>query len=506
MSTIYDKITISNPSGGLTSTYNGTQINVDTPAVSNVLKAEVTFESTQNLNGYGRPWPAGGYVNHLPYPYTSASQTKSGVTFTMSADGVTMNGTATAEISISLSYQNLSLVNGSYYAFYGGTKTYNTDGVGLYIDSDYGDLLYDEGSGIEFRYYTDDDLLLGIKIKNGTRLSNVKFTPMLTVRASKGAQYSPYANICSFSSAASSILYKRASATSSYINQYSKSFNKSIYFGTFDYVSGQLISEYAAVALTSTDFEWSVYNNSSNSRAFRAQIPGMYGGSQSQCDKDKCYCTHAVWSTTNTYGKYGWFYYANGYVYFMDYGSPQKWSTVDDFKAWLDAENAANTPVTILYPLATPEESTLTRTTLQTTAGVTYWDTSSTESSRRPLTLTIRQTTFNLPRPLNFNVQREDIYAGQYTTCTGETRSDRIGWKYSDMSWSWDALNQIDVEKLCSLSGECTLTFDDPLGDSIEEQFIRKSVVSMRSRNKFKDEYWWTGVSCSISFIESHTD
>ena len=227
--------------------------------------------------------------------------------------------------------------------------------------------------------------------------------------------------------------------------------------------------------------------------------------SHSSYDFARCYCTHAGWTTSSERLGFGKFYYSYGYVYFPDYSS-KRFSSVDEFTAWLDLQESRGTPVTILYPLSTPTETTLSTTTIKTLAGQNYFDTSSTESSRFPLTMTIVQSGFTLPRPLNFAVQREDIYAGQYTTCTGATRADCIGWKYSDMTWSWDGLKQSDVEKLCGLTGECTLIFDDPSGDTIEESFIRSSVVSMRCRNKFEDEYWWTGVSCSISFIDSHTD
>ena len=227
--------------------------------------------------------------------------------------------------------------------------------------------------------------------------------------------------------------------------------------------------------------------------------------SHSSYDSTKCFCTHASWTTSSERLGFGKFYYSYGYVYFPDYSS-KRFNSVDEFTAWLDLQESRGTPVTILYPLSTPTETTLSTTTIKTLAGQNYFDTSSTAANRLPLTMTILQTSFILPRPLNFAVQREDIYAGQYTTCTGATRADKIGWKYSDMTWSWDGLKQSDVEKLCSLSGECTLTFDDPSGDTIQESFIRSSVVSMRCRNKFENEYWWTGVSCSISFIGSHTD
>lgn len=317
--------------------------------------------------------------------------------------------------------------------------------------------------------------------------------------------YVPSQNRCTYSGATSITLYKRSEQSSSYVNSYYKYLNTTVYNGSFEYITGKVTKTYASITLNSSDLTWAVYNDSSTSRAFRATITNMKSLSHSSYDSTKCFCTHASWTTSSERLGFGKFYYSYGYVYFPDYNS-KRFNSVDEFTAWLDLQESRGTPVTILYPLSTPTETTVSTTTIKTLAGQNYFDTSSTAANRLPLTMTILQTSFILPRPLNFAVQREDIYAGQYTTCTGATRADKIGWKYSDMTWSWDGLKQSDVEKLCSLSGECTLTFDDPSGDTIQESFIRSSVVSMRCRNKFEDEYWWTGVSCSISFIDSHTD
>ena len=47
-----------------------------------------------------------------------------------------------------------------------------------------------------------------------------------------------------------------------------------------------------------------------------------------------------------------------------------------------------------------------------------------------------------LPKPTNFTPAREDVYAGEYTTCTGKMIADRIGWKFSEIDLQWDALKQ----------------------------------------------------------------
>lgn len=107
-------------------------------------------------------------------------------------------------------------------------------------------------------------------------------------------------------------------------------------------------------------------------------------------------------------------------------------------------------------------------------------------------------------RPDEFAPQREDIYAGEYTTCTGATRADVVGWKYADMTLKWHALPESAVEILIGMNGATTLVFDDPSSDTISEQVIRKSAVAMRNRYNENGEYWWTEVECEISFIGAH--
>lgn len=110
-----------------------------------------------------------------------------------------------------------------------------------------------------------------------------------------------------------------------------------------------------------------------------------------------------------------------------------------------------------------------------------------------------------LYKPPGFAPQIEDIYAGEYMTCTGKTVGDRIGWKWSDMTLEWDALPQSMVDILVGLSGAATLVFDSPLGTQTE-QIIRSSAVQLRNRNTIRGETIWRNVSVSIRFIDAHSD
>lgn len=85
-----------------------------------------------------------------------------------------------------------------------------------------------------------------------------------------------------------------------------------------------------------------------------------------------------------------------------------------------------------------------------------------------------------LMKPETFMPKREDVYAGEYTTCLGEIIADRIGWKYSDLTLQWDALPQDMVSVLVNMQGGCTLEFDDVDG-SHTENIIRSSTVQLRA-------------------------
>ncbi len=109
-------------------------------------------------------------------------------------------------------------------------------------------------------------------------------------------------------------------------------------------------------------------------------------------------------------------------------------------------------------------------------------------------------------RPPGFAPQMQDIYAGEYTTCTGKIVGDRIGWKYADTTLTWDALPQSMVDYLIGMSGECTLEFVAPDGTITSEKVIRDSVVQLQNRNTIRGEVWWRNVSLELRFINAHND
>lgn len=109
-------------------------------------------------------------------------------------------------------------------------------------------------------------------------------------------------------------------------------------------------------------------------------------------------------------------------------------------------------------------------------------------------------------RPPTFAPEHEDIYKGEYTTCTGKLIADRVGWRFADMTLTWQALPQQMVDVLVGMSGICTLEFDDLDGYIVEEQVVRTSAVGLRHRYTQGGVTIWKDVSVSIKFIGSHTE
>ena len=110
-----------------------------------------------------------------------------------------------------------------------------------------------------------------------------------------------------------------------------------------------------------------------------------------------------------------------------------------------------------------------------------------------------------ISRPINFALAQEDIYKGEYTSCTGKRIGDRIGWRYADMTLEWDGLPQHEVDVLVNMSGANTMEFDGLDGEICEEQVLRTSVVGLRHRYTQGGVTFWRDVKVSIQFIGAHT-
>lgn len=109
-------------------------------------------------------------------------------------------------------------------------------------------------------------------------------------------------------------------------------------------------------------------------------------------------------------------------------------------------------------------------------------------------------------RPSAFAIQREDIYAGEYTTCVGSIKADRVGWKYSDITLTFDELTPDELAFLTGITGAVEFTFTDSDG-SHTENVIRAGFVNTPTRATLPDgKAIWKNVDISLRFIDAHND
>lgn len=118
---------------------------------------------------------------------------------------------------------------------------------------------------------------------------------------------------------------------------------------------------------------------------------------------------------------------------------------------------------------------------------------------------TIRINSTDILAPNDFQPSREDVYAGEITTCTGKLIADRIGWKYSDMALQWDMLPQADLMVLIGITGQFDLVFEDVDGSTVTEAAIPKSKVFTGTRyTDLQGNVIWRDVQFGITFINVH--
>lgn len=109
-------------------------------------------------------------------------------------------------------------------------------------------------------------------------------------------------------------------------------------------------------------------------------------------------------------------------------------------------------------------------------------------------------------RPPSFAPKMEDVVTSEILTMSGRTIADRLGWKYADMTLSWQALPESMVQILTGINGQTTMTFDDAEHSTITEDIIRTSVVGMRHRYTQEGVTYWKEVTCDIRFVNTHID
>ena len=117
---------------------------------------------------------------------------------------------------------------------------------------------------------------------------------------------------------------------------------------------------------------------------------------------------------------------------------------------------------------------------------------------------TIKIDSYDVIAPNDLELRREDVYAAEYTSCTGKTIADKIGWKYADTTLEWDTLPEAQLNILTAISGPFTLAFTDSDGAQTE------TAIRLGFRNtatRFTDDNGdtvWRNVEMEVAFINVH--
>ena len=271
---------------------------------------------------------------------------------------------------------------------------------------------------------------------------------------------------------------------------------RTVYGGTLDVVSGVLIVDRPMVDLGTLN--WSLYNGKFTSalnpeplrKAFgeinmlcSIYKTGTYGSSSSQGDG-------TIWLSAST---------SANTVYVED----SRYTDAASFKT-------AMSGVQLCYELATPQTYTLTGQEITPIIGQdTIWaNTGEIQVTYRTSTLGIIGTIYingrQVFKPNDFEIRREDVYAGEYTSCTGRILADKIGWKFSDMTMKWEILPDADLAYLTTLSGPFALKFRDNDGP-YTETVIRRGFTNTPTRITGPEgSKIWTGVEMEVTFINVH--
>lgn len=400
------------------------------------------------------------------------STTLNGVTFTRNDDGsILANGTATANVYLLLntsgkfeakagvSYRLTGCPSG------GGSSTYI-----IYNDS-HG--LSDSGNGATYTPTANDSWEFFVRVGNGATLNNVLFKPMLRVKkAGDSDEYEPYNGT---------------------IN--TTALGGTVYGGTLDVVSGVLTVTKVGVDLGS--LTWSKYGDYTDKDRY------ITTGIDSNVKNDEANAICSIYP--RLWGANGWWIGSGSgkLSIFTTYG---QYSSVSAFKTAMSGQ-------ILCYPLATPQTYQLTPTEVSTLLGENnVW-----ADAGPILEMTYRTEMLGIfgkimidgrPyfRPNNFELKREDVYAGEYTTCTGKLIADKIGWKFSDLAMKWDILPDDDLLYLSTLTGTFDIIFRDSDGQHTET-VIRKGFTNTPTRITGPGgTAIWTGVEMEVTFINVHNN
>lgn len=313
-------------------------------AEASLVECEIGIVPTQDLHGYSKPWAGGAGKNKLNV--NISSQTLNDVVFTVNSDGsISTSGIASATFNIVIG--NINVENGVEYF----TSGCPSGGSALTYELNIAGVASDYGNGGNWESNITAELGVRIRINNNVDMNDKVFYPM--VRTSGDSTYEPYSNICPISGH-TDVTVTVASTSGGSGDDTTVSLGRTVYGGTLDVTTGELITTHILKNITSTD----ISDNGSSGGLIELYINGTTNKKNGQTNM---YCNNLeVYASPRAYairGRAG----STSVTFCLPL------SDVPDFnsaKTWVN-----NNPIQLVYELATPQTFNLTPTQVETLLG-----------------------------------------------------------------------------------------------------------------------------------------
>ena len=319
-------------------------------AEASLVECEIGIVPSQDLHGYSKPWAGGAGKNKLNVNIND--YTTSGVTITNSNGVITLENTATANVTINLRTDriNISDIGNTYKLVDDGSFTFSSD---IYLNIRYYD---SNSSAISNQSMTSGksmnlsvpsnaySFMPMIIVKSGIA-TNGTVKPMLMLQTESSTTFEPYSNICPISGH-TDVTVTVASTSGGSGEDTTVALGRTVYGGTLDVTTGELTVNKVALAINDIPMS---YSNS------RFNITKSNINAKTPLGEMICEC-YPVEALTDKYIDQSTSYIR---IYDSDY------TNVTDFKSAMGTYK-------LCYELDTPQIYTLTKEQIQTLLGQNY--------------------------------------------------------------------------------------------------------------------------------------
>ncbi len=115
---------------------------------------------------------------------------------------------------------------------------------------------------------------------------------------------------------------------------------------------------------------------------------------------------------------------------------------------------------------------------------------------------------FDIPYPNDFAPAKVPNIINEMVTLTGKVVADVNGWRYGDVTLSWDTLLDADLQNLLAAIGDSTfpITFVDIDGAEHTVNAVLRGRANIKTPIFYNGATVWKDVSVPLSFPDCYED